>query len=253
MKKYYFLSQIKTFLIGFALFNLLWYILAFIVDSSVLVHPIDVYSSLGIVFESEILSHILASLFRIIAGIMLSVLISIPIGLFLATYPKFNKIFSPLLYFSYPIPKLALLPIVMLLLGIGELSKITLLVLILVFQLIVSTRDAVFHIPSDDFDILISLGASRGQRIRWILLPAIVPEVLTSLRIAVGTAVSVLFFTETFGTDKGLGFFIVDSWMRLSYIEMYIGILVLAVMGLILFLIIDLLEKGIANKSLSNL
>jgi NitT/TauT family transport system permease protein len=141
----------------------------------------------------------------------------------------------------------------MLMLGIGELAKITLLVLILVFQLIVATRDAVFHIPSDDFDILISLGANRGQRIRWILLPAIVPEVLTSLRIAVGTAVSVLFFTETFGTDKGMGFFIVDSWMRLAYTEMYVGILVLALMGLILFLSIDLLEKRITNTSLSNL
>jgi NitT/TauT family transport system permease protein len=135
----------------------------------------------------------------------------------------------------------------MLLLGIGEAAKITMIVLILVFQLIVSIRDAASHIPREDFHVLISLGASKRQMLRWITLPAILPETLTAIRVAIGTAASVLFFTETFGTDKGMGFYIVDSWMRLAYKEMYTGILCLSLLGLILFFTIDILEKRVCK------
>ncbi|GHT71969.1 ABC transporter permease [Bacteroidia bacterium] len=191
--------------------------------------------------------HIIASACRILEGLFIALLIAVPIGLTLANYPKINKICSPLLYFTYPVPKLALLPIVMLLLGIGEAAKITMIVLILVFQLIVSIRDAASHIPREDFHVLISLGASKRQMLRWITLPAILPETLTAIRVAIGTAASVLFFTETFGTDKGMGFYIVDSWMRLAYKEMYTGILCLSLLGFILFFTIDILEKRVCK------
>ncbi|GHT60956.1 hypothetical protein FACS189451_01980 [Bacteroidia bacterium] len=191
--------------------------------------------------------HIIASAGRILEGLFIALLIAVPTGLTLANYPKINKIGSPLLYFTYPIPKLALLPAVMLLLGIGEAAKITMIVLILVFQLIVSVRDAVMHIPREDFHVLISLGASKRQLLRWITLPAVLPETLTAIRVAIGTAASVLFFTETFGTDKGMGFYIVDSWMRLAYREMYTGILCLSLLGFILFFAIDMLEKNVCK------
>ncbi|GHT32768.1 ABC transporter permease [Bacteroidia bacterium] len=191
--------------------------------------------------------HISASSLRIIEGIIIALAIGVPLGLLLARSPKINKIGSPLLYFTYPIPKLALLPLIMLLFGIGEAAKITMIVLILVFQIIVAVRDAALHIPREDFHVLTSLGASKGQMLRHIVLPAVLPELLTSLRIATGTAISVLFFTETFGTDKGMGFYIVDAWMRLNYSEMSIGILALSLLGVLLFFLIDLLEKWVCR------
>jgi NitT/TauT family transport system permease protein len=191
--------------------------------------------------------HAIASACRILEGLFIALLIAVPTGLLLANYPKINKICSPLLYFTYPVPKLALLPIVMLLLGIGEAAKIAMIVMILVFQLIVSIRDAALHIPREDFHVLISLGANKRQILRWITLPAILPETLTAIRVAIGTAASVLFFTETFGTDKGMGFYIVDSWMRLAYGEMYAGIFVLSLLGFILFFTIDILEKRVCK------
>ncbi|GHT77293.1 ABC transporter permease [Bacteroidia bacterium] len=191
--------------------------------------------------------HILASVVRLTEGLFLAFLIAVPIGLLLSHSPKINKIGSPILYFSYPIPKLALLPVVMLLMGIGESAKITMIVLILVFQVIVSVRDAALHIPHEDFHVLISLGANKRQLFRWVVLPAILPETLTSLRVAVGTSASVLFFTETFGTDKGLGFYIVNSWMRLAYKDMAVGIIALSLIGLALFSAIDLLEKRLCK------
>ncbi|MDR2692518.1 MAG: ABC transporter permease subunit [Dysgonamonadaceae bacterium] len=191
--------------------------------------------------------HVIASACRILEGLFIALLIAVPIGLLFADYPKINKICSPLLYFTYPVPKLALLPVVMLLLGIGEAAKITMIVLILVFQLIVSIRDAALHIPREDFHVLISLGANKRQMLRWITLPSILPETLTAIRVAIGTAASVLFFTETFGTDKGMGFYIVDSWMRLAYREMYTGILALSLLGFALFFSIDILEKKVCK------
>ncbi|GHT42396.1 ABC transporter permease [Bacteroidia bacterium] len=187
--------------------------------------------------------HVLASLVRVLEGILISVAIGIPAGILLANHPKINKICSPLLYFIYPIPKLALLPVVMLLLGIGENAKIVMIVLILVFQIIVSARDAVLRIPHEDFHVLISLGASNRQRLRWIILPSILPEMLTSIRVTIGIALSVLFFTETFGTDRGMGFYIVDAWMRLAYTEMCVGIVILSLIGFVLFFVIDIVEK----------
>jgi NitT/TauT family transport system permease protein len=201
---------------------------------------------------SSLWEHVFASLWRMMEGLSLSFLIAVPVGLLFAKYPKINKIGNPLLYFSYPVPKLALLPVVMLLMGIGESAKITMIVLILVFQIIVAIRDAARHIPPEDYHVLISLGANNRQLLRWVTLPAILPEALTSLRIAVGTSASVLFFTETFGTDKGLGFYIVDAWMRLAYKEMYTGIAVLSLIGLAIFSVIDLVEKRVCQWKQKN-
>ncbi|MDR2233439.1 MAG: ABC transporter permease [Tannerella sp.] len=237
------IKRLLTILFGFLAFNLLWFILAKWLRTDVLVDPITVYLSMGKFIQTTMWGHISASFLRIIEGLILSLLIGIPFGLLMAAYPWINKIGSPLLYFTYPIPKLALLPVVMLLLGIGESAKIVMIVLIIVFQIIIATRDAVLHIPKEDFHVLTSLGARKRQVLRWITLPAILPEILTAVRIALGIAVSVLFFTETYGTDKGMGFYIVDAWMRLSYTEMYAGILILSLIGFFLFIAIDLIEE----------
>jgi NitT/TauT family transport system permease protein len=69
------------------------------------------------------------------------------------------------------------------------------------------------------------------------------PKFLTALRVAMATAVSVLFFTETFGTQYGMGYFIMDAWLRVNYLEMYSGIVVLSSIGLILFSTIDYMER----------
>jgi NitT/TauT family transport system permease protein len=179
----------------------------------------------------------------LIEGLSLSFLLAVPAGLLLSHSPKINRIGNPILYLAYPIPKLALLPVVMLVMHIGEAAKITMIVLILVFQITVNIRDAALHIPRENFHVLLSLGASRRQLLRWVIGPAILPEALASLRVAIGTAASVLFVTETFGTDRGLGFYIVDSWMRLDYRSMTIGIAALSLLGLVLFYAVDLLEK----------
>lgn len=112
---------------------------------------------------------------------------------------------------------------------------------IVVFQVIVSLRDAVKGIPENMYYSIYSLGGSWFQILKEIIIPASLINILTSIRVALGTAISVLFFTETFGTEYGIGYFIMDSWTRVNYIDMYSGIIVLSLMGIILFSTIDFL------------
>ena len=90
---------------------------------------------------------------------------------------------------------------------------------------------------------LYTLGASFKDIFCKILWPAVLPNFITALRVAMGTAISVLFFTETFGTKYGMGYFIMDAWLRVNYLDMYAGIIVLSLIGLCLFGILDLCER----------
>jgi NitT/TauT family transport system permease protein len=224
-----------------------WYTLSIILKLPVIPSPVDVVINLYSIFLSKIAGHALYSLFRIFSGIILSIMIGIPIGLSMGYFKKVDKILSPVIYFIYPIPKIALLPVIMLLFGLGEFSKVVMIFLIVVFQIIVTSRDAVKDIPKETYYSLYSLGASRVKIFKNIVIPAALPGLISSIRIGLGTAVSVLFFTETFGTEYGMGYFIMDAWMRVNYIEMYSGIIVLSIIGFGLFYIVDKLEKRICS------
>jgi len=156
-------------------------------------------------------------------------------------------VLAPVIYLIYPIPKVALLPVFMVLFGLGEESKILMIFFIVVFQVTVAVRDGVKEIPQETYYSLYSLGASKIAVFREILIPASLPKILTSLRVAMATAVSVLFFTETFGTQYGMGYFIMDAWMRVNYPEMYSGILALSITGLLLFGLIDYAETRLCR------
>ena len=157
-------------------------------------------------------------------------------------FPQIDRYLSPIVYLTYPIPKIALLPILMLLAGLGESSKLLMIFLIVVFQVMISVRDGIHEIPKEIFEPLVSLGASFADVFREVLWPASLPKFLTALRVAMATAISVLFFTETFGTQYGMGYFIMDAWLRVNYLDMYAGIITLSGIGLLLFGIMDLIE-----------
>ncbi len=227
---------------GVVFFNILWFIAALIFQNKALPNPIDVYKMMPKTMAAGMGSHIWASLRRVVIGTIISLVLGLAGGMLTAASKRTNRILEPLLYLSYPIPKLALLPIVMIIFGIGEAAKIVMIVLIIVFQLMISVRDAIRRIPKENFYVLASLGAGRSQYTRHVILPGILPDLFSALRITVGIAISVLFVTETFGTDKGLGFFIVDAWMRVDYITMYAGIVAISVIGFLLFLLIDLAD-----------
>jgi NitT/TauT family transport system permease protein len=213
----------------------------------VLPKPTDIYLNIGSIFSDKIYIHVLVSLYRVGYGLIISLFIGILIGLLMAYSKVWNKILNPLVYFTYPIPKTALLPVVMLLFGLGDLSKIFIIVLILVFQIIVAVRDSALNIPSETYNPLRSLGASKLQIFTHITLPAILPELLTSVRLSIGTALSILFFAEGYGTQYGMGYYILDAWSRIDYNEMYAGIIILSLLGFALFILIDIFEETVCS------
>lgn len=228
---------------GFLLFNLLWLLLAAALQMNALPMPQVVYAAWERALGSGVLTHLIASMGRALAGLGIALAIGLLLGIPMGYFNKTDRWLGPLIYFSYPVPKLALLPVVMLLLGVGEGSKITIIVLIIVFQLVLSIRDAVRAVPEEDYALLTSLGASFGQQLRHIILPATLPAVFSSLRVSIGIAFSALFFTETFGSTSGLGFYITDNQMRLDYPVMYFGILALSLGAFALFLLVDLADR----------
>jgi len=235
------------FLLGIITFFALWWILSKIIMLPIIPSPFLVFVNLAAIFMKYIALHSLYSLWRIAAGLFLAVLIGLPLGVVMGYFPKWDRFLSPLLYLTYPIPKIALMPILMLLFGIGEFAKILMIFLIIVFQVIVAIRDNIRSIPKETYYPLYSLGASFSAVFFEVLWPASMPKFITAIRVAMATAISVLFFTETFGTQYGMGYFIMDAWLRVNYLEMYSGIIVLSLMGLFLFAFIDWIEKRLCH------
>ena len=238
MRKMVFLS----YLIGACALLALWYLIAQAAELPILPSPERVAERLAGIFLSDIAVHGAYSLWRITAGLCLAILIGFPLGMIMGYFPKADRYLAPIVYLTYPIPKIALLPILMLLAGLGELSKILMIFLIIVFQVVVAVRDGIHAIPKEIYEPLVSLGASFGEIFREILWPASLPKFLTAVRVAMATAISVLFFTETFGTQYGIGYFIMDAWLRVNYLDMYAGIIVLSGIGLLLFGLLDFIE-----------
>ena len=218
-----------------AILFFVWWILSSFLALPIVPNPWSVVSCLQSIFLSSIAIHAIYSLGRIALGLVLAVGIGYPIGIFMGYAAKADRIFSPFVYLMYPVPKIALLPILMLLAGVGEMSKVLMLFLIIVFQVIIAVRDAVRAIPQETYMPLLSLGASLFSIFCHVLC------------VAMATAISVLFFTETFGSQYGLGYFIMDAWLRVNYLEMYAGIVVLSLLGLLLFSMLDFIEMRVCR------
>ncbi len=240
MKKF---NKLSSFIQGFIILNVVWYALSLLMNSRILPNPLKIYANMPNIIKDDLKIHIFTSLYRVGIGLLIAFIIGITIGLIMGYSEKVNKLLNPLIYFSYPIPKMALLPIVMTLFGLGDGSKITMIALITVFQIIVSVRDSVINVSKEDYNMLISLGASKIQLFFHVTLPSIVPDILTNIRLSLGTAFSILFFSEAYGTSKGVGYFIQDAWSRIDYIDLYSGIFILSILGLILFLLLDVIEN----------
>lgn len=196
---------------------------------------------------NDVLIHSLYSVARLLAATALSVAAGVSLGILVGYFKPAKKIFMPLVYVLAPIPKIALLPVVMLLFGIGEISKIFIIFLVMVFQIMIAVASSVGHIPEEYFVPFMVVKANHRFLIRNIVLPATLPELFTSVRVGFATGISVLFFAETFGTRYGLGFYIMDMWMRLDYPKMAVGIAVMGFIGLAAVSLVDLLEKKVCK------
>ena len=225
-----------------------WEIMALLLDSMALPEPWIVWADMFRKFANgSILDDMLISTIRTLLGILLALIAAVPLGLVIGAEEAWRKRLSPFIYLLYPVPHVVLLPLVIILFGIGNFSKIFLIALIVFFQILVTTRDAAKNIHQNYYYSMQTLGASQLQIYRHVILPATLPKILTAMRISIGTSVAILFFVESFATTKGLGYIIMDSWGRADYTALYTGISCMGILGFTLYLVLDRIERHVCR------
>lgn len=219
-----------------------WQLLAMAIDSPALPAPVPALTEFARTLRSDLLEHAAVSAWRAVASLALGTVLAVPLGLVIGRSPRLDAVAAPLIFLTYPVPKVVFLPVLLVLLGLGDLSKIGLITLIVFFQILVTARDAARAIPSPSVLSVRSLGAKSSQVFRHVVFPAALPEIFTALRIGTGTAIAVLFLAESVAGNRGLGFYIVDAWGRIDYNAMFAGIIAMALLGVILYEALDALE-----------
>lgn len=225
----------------------IWQLGAAALDTEALPGPWAVFVSFARNMVGPLAGHFFISAYRVLASLILALASAVPVGIAMGRIKRVDALASPLVYLTYPVPKIAFLPLVLLLFGLGDGSKIFLIAFILFFQILVTTRDAAREIPREHILSMRSLGANRAQKAFHLVLPAVLPNILTSLRVGIGTAIAVLFFVESFATNHGLGFFILDAWSRLDYESMYAGIVGMGLLGVVLYEVIEVLDRTLCR------
>jgi len=220
-----------------------WYALSLLVNSNVIPSPYSVFRNFLSEEPSLFIKHFTASFMRILSALLLSIAFGVPAGILIGRSKLLDKLTSSVIYLVYPVPKIVFLPIVIILLGLGNSSKIFIIFLIVFFQILVTTKDATKSIGDEEILSVRSLGGSSLDVFRHVIIPAILPGIFTSVRIAIGTCVAVLFFVESFATEEGLGYLIIDSWSKFDYILMYNAIIAMGALGLILYVAVDRFQK----------
>jgi len=220
-----------------------WQFLSWILHTPALPAPREALKSLWTIFRTDIFMHLKVSLYRVTSSLVIAAALGVPLGIFLGKNKRADQISAPLIYLTYPIPKVVFLPIFLILLGIGNTSKIVMITIIVFYQILVATRDAAKNLPKEYILSLQSLRATKTQLYRHVYFPACLPAILTSLRLGLGTAMAVLFLVETYATREGIGFFIMNAWSSLAYDQMFAGIIAMGVMGFVLYILLDGCEK----------
>ncbi len=241
-------------LFGTCIVIILWYILHIFIRSSIIPGPYETILTFGRLMTGDLFLHMLVSIFRIIAAILISMSIGVPLGLWIGLSKRADSFISPVAYILYPIPKVAFLPLFMIIFGLGNTSKIILIVSIIIFQIILTVRDGVKEIPMELHYSVQSLGLSRYQVYANLVFPAVLPKIISALRVSIGVSIATLFFSENFATTYGIGYFIMNCWVMVDYVQMFAGILAMSIMGILIFKVIDIMENKLCpwidtNKS----
>ncbi|MGQ9887303.1 MAG: ABC transporter permease [Aggregatilineales bacterium] len=235
-------------LLSLAALLLLWHAAATALDVNFLPAPLAVLAR----FVEELAggslwAHTLASARRVSLSVLAGAALAAPLAVLAAQIRLLDRFITPLLYFTYPAPKVVFLPLIVVFLGLGDESKVFLIGLIIFFQVFVIVRDAAAQVRPETLESINALGANHWHRLRYVYLPVSLPAVMTALKVSAGTAIAVLFIAETIGTTTGLGYYIMNAWGRFAYPSLYAGILAMSLLGLALFVLFDLLEKRLTR------
>jgi len=193
--------------------------------------------------DATLAEHLGASLTRIFGALAASIAIGIPAGLAIGTSRIGRGILDPVVEFLRPLPPLAYLPLIIIWVGIGEASKITVIALSMLPSIILSTSAGVRGVSKDHVNAARSLGASRRQVLSDVVLPSAVPSILTGIRIALGAGWTTLVAAELVAATSGIGFMIQSAAQFLVTDVVIAGIVVIALVAILLEAIARQIER----------
>lgn len=188
---------------------------------------------LTIAGNGQLWEHVSASLSRALAGLAVAVVASIPLGIAIAWYRPVAEFLNPLLELFRNTAALALLPVFILILGIGETSKVALVIYASSFPILLNTISGVRTVDPLLIKSARSLGLSPIRLFQKVILPAAVPTIFTGLRMAAASSILVLIAAEMVGAKAGLGYLITASQLNFQIPNMYAGIVTIALVGVV--------------------
>jgi taurine transport system permease protein len=193
--------------------------------------------------DATLLQHSKASLFRVFSAFGLAVLTAIPIGILMGINDPFKGVADPIIEFYRPLPPLAYLPLIIIWLGIDDLAKIVLIYLAVFAPICLSTRAGVRSVPREMILAASTLGASRLQIIRHIILPGALPEILTGMRVGIGFGWTTLVAAEMVAATAGLGFMVLNAKDFLATDVVITGILIIGAIAYAFDLLMRFVEQ----------
>ncbi len=195
--------------------------------------------------SGALMEHLGASLLRVVIGLLIGAVPAVAIGMLVGLNRVARAVIQPLIDAIYPIPKIAILPLVLLIFGIDEGGKYAILAIGVFFQVVITTAAGVAAIDRVYFDVARSFRVGWWGTARTVVLPGALPVIFAGVRLGVGTALLLVIAAEMVAARSGLGFLIWQSWQIFAVDEMYVGLATISLTGLCLFQLLSAIEARV--------
>jgi len=217
-----------------------------LIDARFFPPPSKILAQLVALTESgELLKNTWASLQRLFWGTLIGGIPALVLGVVMGLYRPVRALVEPLVAATYPVPKSAILPLLLLIFGLGEASKIAMVAIGVFYPVLINATAGVLQINRIYLDVGRNFGASRAQVFRTIALPGALPFIMTGVKLGMGMGLILIAIAEMIGAKSGLGYMIWNAWEILSVETMYVGLLVIAVLGFVFTVLLNELERWI--------
>ncbi|WP_024277027.1 ABC transporter permease [Xanthobacter sp. 126] len=215
-----------------------------LIDARFFPPPSSIVHTFGaLVASGELWTNLLASLRRLLLGMLLGGVPALFLGLAMGISKPLRAAIDPLISATYPIPKSAILPLVLLIFGLGEMSKVVMVALGAFYPILINTVMGVANIDKIYLDVGHNYRASRWQVFRTIALPGALPSIMAGVKLAMGMGLILIAISEMVAASDGIGYMIWNAWQVLTVDTMYVGLLVIALLGFVFSVILDEIER----------
>jgi NitT/TauT family transport system permease protein len=233
-------------MVSFVVIVALWAVAAVVVDNPLFVpSPLEVVQAeVDMLLHQEFLKDIGWSTFRIVGGFLIAAVMAVPLGLLMGSFEVVRSFFQPPINAIRYMPASAFIPLLILLQGLGETEKLTVIWIGVFFQLVLMVMDIAQRVPDEMLSVAYTLGASRWTVFYKVFLPATFPEVVDALRITMGWAWTYLIVAELVAATAGIGYFILVSERFLRADRIIAAIITIGILGLITDVIFALISRG---------